>query len=592
MSLLKEHLARALAAIVRLGRRAGAPARLLVTGHEELASIVFWAALIGVAGALASVVFRESIHVFQRLLTGHSGSLVQVATELTPVVRMIVPIAGGLVAGFVLRAGFRFAGRRRNVDYMEAVVVGDGVIAARPTLLRSLSSLVSIASGGSIGREGPMVQLAALVGSKAGLVGRVPLPRRRLFVACGAAAGIASAYNAPIAGAVFVAEIVMASFAMESFGPLLVASVSADATIHRFLGYGPVFNVPPIHFGENWELALYAVLGIVLGHLAPPFLAALDWSRDRLARLVGPLPLRLAAGGLVVGLTSLAFPEVWGNGYSVVGSILHEQLVGRMLLAILIAKVVSTLATVGSGAVGGVFTPTLFIGAAVGALASALVHGSSVHLTSDTAAFAVVGMGGFLAATTHAPLTSVLMIFEMTLDHAVVLPLILACVTAHYTSKVYRRGASVYREALMPAATAGADPGNEIVADLIRQNVVRVREASTVGDMLAALPRRPVAFAYVVNDAGELLASLEPRVLAADVHRGDVSAEARVASVATPVRIALTPELGLTAALDHFLRGHARTLPVIASPWRATLLGEVTRHDVLLTLQERLSRAH
>ncbi|MBS0395761.1 MAG: chloride channel protein, partial [Proteobacteria bacterium] len=336
-----------------LWRRAGTPVRLLAAGHEELASIVFWAAMIGIAGALASVVFREAIHLFQWLLTGRSGGLVRVASDLGPLPRLIVPAAGGLVAGAILFLGLRLASVRRNVDYMEAVVVGDGVIAARPTLLRSLSSLVSIASGGSIGREGPMVQLAALLGSKAGLIGRVPLPRRRLFVACGAAAGIASAYNAPIAGAVFVAEIVMGSFAMESFGPLLVAAVSADATIHRFLGYGPVFDVPPIHFGENWELVLYALLGILLGHLAPPFLAALDWSRSRFAALVGPLPARLALGGLIVGLTSLAFPEVWGNGYSVVGSILHEQLFGWLLLAVLAAKVLSTLATVGSGAVGG-----------------------------------------------------------------------------------------------------------------------------------------------------------------------------------------------------------------------------------------------
>ena len=562
--------------------------RALLVGHDELVSIVFWAAIIGIAGALASVAFREAIHLFQWLLTGRSGGLVQVASELRPLPRAIAPAIGGLVAGLILFLGLRLGAARRNVDYMEAVVVGDGVIGARSTLLRALSSLASIASGGSIGREGPMVQLAALLGSKVGLVGRAPLPRRRLFVACGAAAGIASAYNAPIAGAVFVAEIVMGSFAIESFGPLMVASVSADATIHRFLGYGPVFAVPPIHFGENWELALYALLGILLGHLAPPFLALLEWSKARFARLVAPLPLRLAIGGLFVGLISLAFPEVWGNGYSVVGSILHGRLFGGLLLAILGAKVLSTASTVGSGAVGGVFTPTLFIGAALGALAGSAMRDGLGHMASDTAAFAVVGMGGFLAATTHAPLTAVLMIFEMTLDHEVVLPLILACVTAHYTSKVYRRGASVYRDSLLPRPDEAEGAGGT-VADILRPQAVQVSEDTSVAAMLAVLPPRPVRTVYVVNSGHELIASLEPRAIAAGLRRGEVHGDVSVSSLATPVRAALTPELSLTGALDLFLKERATTLPVIAGPWRAVLVGEVSRRDLLLTLQDRLA---
>jgi len=563
--------------------------RPVLVGHEELLSIVLWAALIGILGALASVLFREAIHAFQWLLTRRTGGMVQVAQALDPLVRLVTPAIGGLVAGLILYFGQRLSSTRRNVDYMEAVVVGDGMIAARPSLLRSLSSLVTIASGGSIGREGAMVQLAALVGSKFGLIGHAPLPRRRLFVACGAAAGIASAYNAPIAGAVFVAEIVMSSFAMESFGPLLVASVSADATIHRFLGYGPVFQVPPIHFGENWELALYALMGILLGHLAPPFLALLAFSKKRLASLAGPLPLRLALGGLIVGLISMEFPQVWGNGYSVVGTILAGSLWGWMLLAVLAAKAFSTAATVGSGAVGGVFTPTLFMGAAVGSLTGFALHSGFGHISSDNAAFAVVGMGGFLAATTHAPLTAVLMIFEMTLAHAVVLPLILACVTAHYTSAVYRRGASIYRDSLVPANAAGGEVLSETVAALVRASVVSFRNDTRVSDMLASLPHGPLRTAYVVNDAGELVATLAPRVVAADVRRGDISETAEIAAVATPVKVALTPEMSLTAALEMFLKEGVRSLPVIASPWRATLLGEVSRHDVLLTLQDQLA---
>jgi CIC family chloride channel protein len=418
------------------------------------------------------------------------------------------------------------------------------------------------------------------------------VPRRRLLVACGAAAGIASAYNAPIAGALFVAEIVMGSIAMESFGPLLVASVSADATIHRLLGYGPVFDVPTVHFGENWELILYAMFGVLLGHLAPPFLALLAWSKRRFASLPGPLYLKFAFGGLIVGLISMVFPQVWGNGYSVVDAILHNRLVGWLLLAVLLAKVASTASTVGSGAVGGVFTPTLFIGAAVGALTGSTLRLAFPHMTSGAGAFAVVGMGGFLAATTHAPLTSVLMIFEMTLDHQVVLPLILACVTAHYVAKVYRGGASIYRESLMPAAASGSAAAAwylRTIADLIKPAGAVVREATTVQRMLETLPRRPVRAVYIVNGDQELVASLDPRDTFAKVKRQEISPNTAVLALSTPMQTTLTPDLSLTAALELFLRDNATELPVVANPWRMTLLGTISRHDLLLALQDRMS---
>ena len=565
--------------------------RLIVLGPEELTAIVFWAALIGICGALASVAFRELIHAFEWMITGHSGSLVGAAIELHGVRRAIVPVIGGLLAGMVIQYGAVLISAKRSVDYMEAVAVGDGVIAAPPTLIRSLSSLLTIASGGSIGREGPMVQLAALIGSKVALLRKAPVPRRRLLVACGAAAGIASAYNAPIAGALFVAEIVMGSFAMESFGPLLVASVSADATIHRLLGYGPVFEVPAVHFGENWELILYAAFGVLLGHLAPPFLALLAWSKARFAAFPGPLYLKFALGGLIVGLVSIGFPQVWGNGYSVVDSILHDRLAGWLLLAVLLAKVASTASTVGSGAVGGVFTPTLFIGAAAGALTGSTLRLVFPHMTSGAGAFAVVGMGGFLAATTHAPLTSVLMIFEMTLDHQVVLPLILACVTAHYVAKVYRGGASIYRESLEPATASGSTVDWQLrtIAELIKPAGAVVKQATSVQEMLQNLPRRPVPAVYIVNADRELVAWLDPRLAFAQVKRREIDPRATVLSLSTPLQATLTPELSLTAALELFLRANVTALPVTSGPWRATLLGEILRHDLLLALQDRMS---
>ena len=565
--------------------------RLFLFGSEELTGLVFWAALTGFLGALASVAFREGIRFFEWLLTGQTAGLVHTASELQGWHRALTPVIGGIAAGLVLHYGGRLYGRRRSVDYMEAVVVGDGIRAARPSIVRSLSSLFTISSGGSIGREGPMVQLAALLGSKLGLASRAPVPRRRLLVACGAAAGIAAAYNAPIAGALFVAEIVMGSIAMESFGPLLVASVTANVTIHRFLGYGPVFAVPHVQFGANWEVIVYGLLGVLIGHLAPPFLLLLEWTKARFADIQAPAYITLGAGGLIVGMISLAIPQVWGNGYSVVGTILNGQLAGWLLLAVFAAKVISTAATVGSGAVGGVFTPTLFIGAAAGALANTLLHLAWPTATSSPGAYALVGMGGFLAATTHAPLTSVLMIFEMTLDYDVVLPLMLACVTAHYTAKAYRHGRSVYHESLQPER-AGEQPDWRLstVQALVKPPGAVVSEHTSVRTMLDRLPSRPLETVYIVDDGGQLLAVVDPRAIMAGVKAGDIDPEDPIRRIASPVPFVLTPGTSLTNALEGFLRERVRSLPVTVGQWDTTLVGEVSRHDLLLALQDRLAR--
>jgi CIC family chloride channel protein len=564
--------------------------RLVLFGHEDLAGIIFWAALVGICGALASVAFREGIRLLELVFTGQASGLVNGASRLVWWHRAIVPIVGGVLSGWVLYVlGSRFISLK-VVDYMEATLVGDGRISLRGTLLRSASSLLTIASGGSIGREGSMVQLSAMLGSRLGQFARAPVPRLRLMVACGGAAGIAAAYNAPISGALFVSEIVLGSLAMETFGPLVVASVMSDATIHRFLGYGPVFSVPHVQFASNWELGFYIVLGVLLGHLAPPFLALLDFTKSRFVRLGLPLYWQLGLGGLIVGGISIFVPQVWGNGYSVIGAILQGELLGLWLLAVLAAKVFATSATVGSGAVGGVLTPTLFIGCAVGALFGGVLHNLMPTIVSVPAAYALIGMGGFLSATTLAPLTSILMIFEMTADYEIVLPLMLACVTAHFSAKVYRKGRSVYHASLY--AGLGIDGGDDwrlrTVETLVKSAAAAVSGTTTLAEMFDQLPKRPLERVLVVN-GDELVAWLDPREVLERVKRSELSGGSSVASVAKPVEFALTPDMSLTTALEAFLREQATVLPVTPGQWRNTLLGEVARSDVLLAIQDRLT---
>ncbi|MDE1899446.1 MAG: ClcB-like voltage-gated chloride channel protein [Xanthomonadaceae bacterium] len=424
--------------------------------HGDDRWLLLWAALIGVVGALATVAFHEGMAFTERLATQDPGSLVHAAEALGPWRRAITPALGGIAAGAFLWLARRAANGRKQSDYLEAIAVGDGRQDVRGTLLHSLSSLCTIASGGSIGREGAMVSLSAATGSWIGQLGRFDGDDLRLLLACGAAAGFASAYDAALSGAIFIAEIVYGTLAIRRLGPLMVASVVANVTVHQVLGYEPVYKIPALHVASLWELPLFLLMGLALGALAPLFMGALDGTRRLFRHLPLGLPLKLALGGLIVGAISVWHPQVWGNGYSVVNDVLQHPWPLALILAVLFAKVLATSATTGSGAVGGVFTPTIFVGALLGLLAGSAAHalwpGSALP-----AVYAVIGMGAFRAATTHAPLMSFLIVFEMTLEYQLVPALMLSCLAAYHVSRAIRPQ-SIYHEALHRGIASEEDP--------------------------------------------------------------------------------------------------------------------------------------
>ncbi len=482
---------------------------------------MFWAALIGVCGAFTGVAFRAAVRLVQRLLTGSSAGLVETAELLPWWARIAVPTVGGVCAGTAAVGRSSGCCARRDAwttwkPWPSAMASS----AAAPRCCRRPPRSSRIGSGGSIGREGPLVQLAATVASKIGQWTQAPIPRLRLLVACGAAAGIAAAYNAPIAGALFVAEVVLGSIAMESFGPLIVSSVVSDATSAPLPGLWA--GVP----GAAYQLRRVLGAGAVwvarcaAGTWGPAVPGAARTRAQRSsAACAGRCRSTLALGGLVVGVISVAVPQVWGNGYSVVNDILNDKLALNLLALVLVAKLVSTAASVGSGANGGILTPTLFMGAAFGALFADILHLIDPHLTSQQAAYAVVGMGAFLAATTHAPLTSILLIFEMTLDYEVVLPLMLACVTGHYVARIYRRGESVYTRALR--ATGEEDEWRlRQIAALTRPPGAVLQRDERLAGVLERLAPRGDYWVYVVDSQNQLVGQVDcPRPAAPGARR-------------------------------------------------------------------------
>ena len=545
-------------------------------------SMLLWAVVVGLLGALATMAFRDSIRGVQWLLTGKTGSLVEIAKSLPWSVRLLLPAAGGVVAGAVLLLAKRWA-TGASSDYMEAVAIGDGRISVRQSLLRSLSSLATIATGGSIGREGSMVQLAAMAASYVGRITHFDPPRLRVLVACGAAAGLTSAYNAPIAGAFFVTEIVIGSIAMQSFGPIVVASVVANITMREFPGYQPTYEMPafPAIFGV--EIIFFVGLGILCGIASPQFLRLLALSKVMFGKIKAPLPVRLGVGGLLVGLVSIWVPEVWGNGYSVVNSLLHQPWAGSAVLMLLVFKVIATSFTIGSGAIGGVFTPTLFVGAAVGSLVGLSVHALFPGITSAPFAYAIVGMGAFLAAATSAPLMAILMIFEMTLSYQVVLPLMLACVVAYFVARSFGE-TSMYDITLKR---------NREAKERLQLRDTRMRDlvkpAQTVLPLDASFQalskmflEYPVKFIYIVDGQNHYrgVVSLQD-VTSALLDKSDTQGKQAADFLHPDALPLITPDMSLAQALQHFLAHQGERLPMVDDSEAHALLGVVYKSSLL-----------
>lgn len=544
--------------------------------------MLVWAVVVGVLGAFATVAFRHAIDAFQWALSGRSGSFVAMAHALPWTVRLWLPAAGGLIAGYFLILARRRADKHAHSDYMEAIGIGEGVVPFWESAWRSVSSLFTIGFGGSIGREGPMVQLAALAGSIVGRWVHFDPARLRLLVACGAAAGITSAYSAPIAGAFFVTEIVLGSIAMENFGPLVVSSVVANIVMREFSGYKPPYEMPEFPAIAGPEVLLFVALGLLCGAVAPQFLHLIESSRSRFKRLPLPLPVRLALGGLIVGIISVWVPEVWGNGYSVVNSILHSPWTWTALVVVLASKIVATAATVGSGAVGGVFTPTLFVGATLGSLFGLAVHGVWPHGTSGAFAYAMVGMGAFLAGATQAPLMAILMIFEMTLSYQVVLPLMLSCVVAYFVARAINK-TSMYEITLRRHADEQERTRLRAaqVRELVKPAETVVRLDASVQDMTRVFLEYPVKYLYVTDEAGHFRGVVALKDITSDLLDKRDTSSRTAADYLQPEFAVLTPDMPIGVALQRFLAFQGERLPVVASAEVPTLVGAVYKTTLL-----------
>jgi CIC family chloride channel protein len=551
----------------------------------EPAALLARALVVGLLGGGAALVLRWAATELPRLTWPGPELLTLAVAAAPPARRLVVPVVFSLLAGLVLSVGARWSGAARGWDILEAVVLRNGVLPLRPTLVRAASSVLTQAAAGAVGREGPIVLVSAAAAS--GLGRRLSLPTRhlRVLVGCGIAAGFACAYNTPIGAALFTMEVIFGSFTLEVFAPLVVSSVTATLLTWATFGQEPVFQVPRLTMASPWEILLFAGLGLLGGVVAATFLFALRGSAALYRRLRLPRPIAMALAGLVLGVAVLGFPEIVGNGREAIAALFLRSWGLSYVLALLALRLVVTPLMVGSGAVGGVFTPTLFLGAMLGQAFGTVVAQGLPALGTDPRAYALVGMACLLAGTTHAPLTAVLMVFEMTLDYQIVVPLLLASAVASLVATALGRD-SVYTEALRRKAEAGEGPGPSAVdalhvSDLMRQEQVTVPPDLTLPRLLDTFVAARRNHLYVVDGGGRFLGAVNLHDVNHELRAGGGESGLVARDLARSRFETTTPDESLLHVLDRFAAQECERLPVVADAGSRHLVGTISKRDIL-----------
>ena len=556
--------------------------------------LTFLALLTGAGAGLGAVAFRYMILGFTYLFTGHDdySAAGHASNPLLPGLGIwfvvLAPVVGGLIYGPLVS---RFAPEARGhgvPEVMFAVNRQGGRMRPQVPVVKSLASAMCIGSGGSVGREGPIVQIGSALGSVTGQLMRVSESQLRLLVACGAAGGISATFNAPIAGVFFALELILRNFETRSFGLVVLSSVTADAIGRAVFGSHPFLSLPTFTFSSPLELLLYAGLGVLATGVGLGFIRVLYSGEDIADRLwKGPEWLRPAVGGVLLGLLLLAVPEMYGVGYPVLQNAVSGHYVILVLLGLLVAKVLATSTTMWIGGSGGVFAPSLFMGAMLGSAYGALAHDLMPHLAASAGAYGLVGMGAVFAACARAPITAVLIIFELTGDYQIILPLMFAIVVATtlsnaltrdtiYTLKLRRRGIDIDA----PQATLMAQIA---VTDAMGKPPRALAPELPLPDVLARFTAEHTALP-VIDSTGVLLGV----VAAVDIEQALAHPQNGLDAHAL---LHKTPELRANQTLEDAIRALAATddegLPVLDTNGKI-VIGWLTHRQLLHAYQARL----
>ncbi len=577
-----------------LGRAVLAVRRRFQTDERVYATVLVLAT--GVMGAVGAVLVRQGLLALQYVAFSTGEKPLALARALRFPMMILGPAAGGLAAGLLARffvpAG---PGAEGTSEIMEAVSLkGLARLDLSRSLRKSLASVLLNATGGSVGREGPIVQIGAAAASRLAALLYVPVERARVLIGCGVAAGMAAAYNAPIGAAMFVMEVIHGNFALDIFGPVVLASVTATMLSRGVFGAAPLYPVSPGNPPGLLTLPLFALLGALVPWICILFRGTIEYSEKLFRRLPVPVFVRMMVGGAIVGLLAWWIPEVWGNGYDAVGEVLTDGMLPRVLLPLLFAKILATAASIGSGGSGGVFTPTLLVGAAGGGLFAMGTKAILPALPVEPVFFVLGGMTAAVASMTFAPITALIIVFEMCQDYGAVMPLAVVTVTATVLARSLRRD-SIYTEALRKKGV-DFDLAFEEMAlaslraeDLIRTDPVTVRVDAPMDQVVDLFTESRQTAIYAVSADGRLIGAIDLR----DAFQVAREPEVRKSLVAVDL-VRDVPRVMPGTPLDEVMRRFSQLelaqLPVVSAHENGRLVGTVARRDVVQALDREVLR--
>lgn len=539
---------------------------------------------VGVLAGYGSVLFRYAIDAVQVLFYQNSADFLEFYDTLPWYAIVLPPTIGGAIVGFLTSKGAPEAKGHGVPEVMEAVALRDGVIRKRVAAVKIAASAICIGSGGSVGREGPIVQIGSSIGSTLGQLLKVNRTNQRTLVGCGAAAGIAATFNAPIAGILFALEILLGDFGFAAFSPVVLSSVTATAISRYYFGDFPAFISPVYELGSLWELGLFPVLGVISALVAVLFVVTLYKMEDLADYIAIPPILKAALGGLCIGGILLQFPEIMGVGYGAITLSLMDKMAWGTMLILIFLKIFATSLTISSGGSGGIFAPSLFIGAMTGGVFGVAVHYLFPAVVPTPGIFALIAMGGLVAGTTYAPITAILIIFELTSNYHIILPLMLTCIISTliassispgsiYTMKLLRRGVNLQ----------GGMEQNILkkykVKDLMQQEPDILYEGAPLQQVFETFRQKNAPYLHLVDKNGELTGIISFRDLRSVFAEEYLDNLLIAKDIATTCIETVRDEDIVLEALHRMAEYSISQLPVVGADGK--LIGTLREQDVL-----------
>ncbi len=573
--------------------------RVKVLLPGESARTVLIAAFIGLMAGVANICFRETEELVHHWIFEQGYEFLAIAEGGWR--RLLLPLIPAFGMVLLIPLSLAFPGEVNGygfTKFLRSVNLEGGRIRLRTIFLKIISTSLTISTGGSAGVEGPIAQVGGAVGSLVGQFFRVSGSRMKVFIAAGAAGGVSAIFNAPIAGIFFASEIVLlGTYEMTSFVALVISSSMATVVSRAWYGESPAFPIPDYHLiNPLVEIPLYTLMGIIVGLIAVLHIRTFYTVRDRWAALALHPQLKPIAGALIVGGIGVFFPQVMGDGYPYIETVLRGEGVVGLMLVLIFLKIFATATTLGSGGAGGVFAPALFIGAMIGGAFGGVVHSLMPGLTATPGAYAAVGIGAFLAASTHAPLTAIFLLFEMTGNYMIIIPIMITSVIGTVVaSKVYhdsidtvdfsREGIDIH-EGMETAIMKSIKVGKVMTED-----VDFISEKANADQLLEIFSMAKESFYFpVIDETGRMTGIVSLQDVKKILHDEELRKSATVGSVCTRKIICLTPDDNLYTAMQLFDLKGIEEIPVVESMDDKWVVGMLKRRDVINAYNRELVR--